>query len=208
MPETKKTFCRFCHVFCGLEVDVEDNRVIAVRGDHDNPVSEGYTCPKGRAEVERINHPERLRASQKRVAGTFQDIDSGQAVDEIGAKLKQIVEEHGPESVAVYVGCGGHRSAAGGPWYVAKWLEAFGSPRLYTSLTIDSPSLIIAYDRLFGGPLPLGVFDIDHADLDFYEVHISAIFCVPPPKTPISHTVPMLVGHKKKKKKIGDAALL
>ena len=51
--ETKKTFCRFCHVFCGLEVDVQDNRVIAVRGDHDNPVSEGYTCPKGRAEVER-----------------------------------------------------------------------------------------------------------------------------------------------------------
>ena len=52
MVETKKTFCRFCHVFCGLEVDVEDNKIIAVRGDHDNPISEGYTCPKGRAEVE------------------------------------------------------------------------------------------------------------------------------------------------------------
>ncbi|MAT95228.1 MAG: oxidoreductase [Halioglobus sp.] len=164
MPETKKTFCRFCHVFCGLEVDVQDNRVIDVRGDRDNPVSEGYTCPKGRAEVERINHPERLRTSQKRVGDAFEDIDSGQAIDEIGDKLKQIVAEHGPEAVAVYVGCGGHRSAAGGPWYVAKWLEAMGSPRLYTSLTIDSPSLIIAYDRLFGGPLPLGIFDIDHAD--------------------------------------------
>jgi anaerobic selenocysteine-containing dehydrogenase len=46
MIETRKTFCRFCHVFCGLEVDVEDNRVVAVRGDHDNPVSEGYTCPR------------------------------------------------------------------------------------------------------------------------------------------------------------------
>ena len=65
MLETKKTFCRFCHVFCGLEVDVEDNKVIAVRGDHDNPVSEGYTCPKGRAEAERINHPDRLRRSNQ-----------------------------------------------------------------------------------------------------------------------------------------------
>ncbi len=164
MPETKKTFCRFCHVFCGLEVDVEDNKVIAVRGDHDNPVSEGYTCPKGRAEVERINHPDRLRHSQKRVDGRFTDIDTLQAIDEIGEKLKKIVEEHGPESVAVYVGCGGHRTSAGGPWYVDKWLRSFGSKRLYTSLTIDSPSLIIAYDRLFGGPLPLGVFDIDHAE--------------------------------------------
>jgi len=163
MIETKKTFCRFCHVFCGLEVDVEDNRVIAVRGDHDNPVSEGYTCPKGRAEVERINHPDRLRRSQKSVDGVFRDIDTAQAIDEIGARLRKIIDEHGPEAVAVYVGCGGHRTAAGGPWYIAKWLAAFGSPRLYTSLTIDSPSLIIAYDRLFGGPLPLGVFDIDHA---------------------------------------------
>ena len=164
MPETKKTFCRFCHVFCGLEVDVEDNRVIAVRGDHDNPVTEGYTCPKGRAEDERINHPDRLRVSQKRVDGGFANIDSAQAIDEIGSRLKAIIDEHGPEAVAVYVGCGGHRSAAGGPWYVAKWLEALGSPRLYTSLTIDSPSLIIAYDRLFGGPLPLGLFDIEHAE--------------------------------------------
>ena len=61
MSETKKTFCRFCHVFCGLEVDVKDNRVVSVRGDHDNAVSEGYTCPKGRAEHERINHPDRVR---------------------------------------------------------------------------------------------------------------------------------------------------
>ncbi len=164
MTETRKTFCRFCHVFCGLEVDVQDDRVIAVRGDHDNPVSEGYTCPKGRAEVERINHPDRLRSSKKRVGSEFVDIDSGQAIDEIGAKLRELVDTHGPEAVAVYVGCGGHRTSAGGPWFVAKWLQAFGSPRLYTSLTIDSPSLIIAFDRLFGAPLPLSVFDIDHAD--------------------------------------------
>lgn len=164
MPETKKTFCRFCHVFCGLEVDVENNHVIAVRGDPDNPVSEGYTCPKGRAEVERINHPDRLRSSLKRSGENFELIGSDRAVDEIAEKLRQIVDEHGPESVAVYVGCGGHRTSAGGPWYIAKWLEALGSPRLYTSLTIDSPSLIIAYDRLFGGPLPLGVFDIEHAE--------------------------------------------
>ena len=39
MIETKKTFCRFCHVFCGMEVDVEQGRVVAVRGDRDNEVT-------------------------------------------------------------------------------------------------------------------------------------------------------------------------
>ncbi|TFG93639.1 MAG: hypothetical protein E4H11_08095, partial [Myxococcales bacterium] len=33
MIETKKSFCRFCHVFCGVEVDIEGGRVLAVRGD-------------------------------------------------------------------------------------------------------------------------------------------------------------------------------
>jgi len=26
MMETRKSFCRFCHVFCGIEVDVENDR--------------------------------------------------------------------------------------------------------------------------------------------------------------------------------------
>ncbi|NQX87129.1 MAG: hypothetical protein HRT77_00540 [Halioglobus sp.] len=113
MIETKKTFCRFCHVLCGLEVDVEDNQFIAVRGDHDNPVSESYTCPKGRSESERVHHPDRLCSSLKRVDARCTGIGSEQVINEIGERLRAIIEEHGPESMAVYVGCGGHRTAPG-----------------------------------------------------------------------------------------------
>ena len=74
MIETRKSFCRFCHVFCGVEVDVEDDRVLAVRGDKDNAVSRGYTCPKGRAEVERIHHPDRVLMPRKRVGEETIDI--------------------------------------------------------------------------------------------------------------------------------------
>ncbi|MCB1689772.1 MAG: S8 family peptidase [Halioglobus sp.] len=45
MIETKKPFCRFFHVFCALEVAVENNRVVDACGDHGNPVSAGYTWP-------------------------------------------------------------------------------------------------------------------------------------------------------------------
>ena len=154
MIETKKSFCRFCHVYCGMEVDVEDNRVLAVRGDPDNAVTEGYTCPKGRAEVERLYHPERLLSSKKRVEGRTSEIAPERALDEIAEKLRQIVDEHGPNSVAVYIGCGGHRTSAGGPSYVNKWMQALGSRSLYTSMTIDSPSLFVAGYRLFGPPFP------------------------------------------------------
>lgn len=162
--ETKKSFCRFCHVFCGLEVDVAGGRVVAVRGDRDNEVTRGYTCQKGRAEVERIHHPDRLLAPQKRVEGGWQTVGSEQALDEVAERLSEIVARHGPDSVAIYVGCGGHRTSAGGPWFVRRWLDALGSKRLYTSFTIDSPSLSIAGNRFFGGPIPLNLLDVDRAD--------------------------------------------
>ena len=50
--ETHKSFCRFCHAVCGIEVDVEDGRVLAVRGDRDArrlpglPVREGARAPR------------------------------------------------------------------------------------------------------------------------------------------------------------------
>ena len=164
MIETKKTFCRFCHVFCGMEVDVEDGRVVAVRGDRDNEVTRGYTCQKGRAEVERIAHPDRLRAPLKRGDGGFSEIGRTQALDEVAERLGEIVERYGPDSVAVYTGCGGHRTSTGGPWFVQRWLRALGSHRMYTSFTIDSPSLTIAGNRFFGGPLPANLLDVDRAE--------------------------------------------
>lgn len=166
--QVKTSFCRFCHAFCGVRVEVEGNRVLAVKGDPDNPVTRGYTCMKGRAEAERVHHPDRLLSSKKRQAGDFVDVPAEQALDEIAERLAAIIERDGPDAVAAYVGDGGHRTAAGGPVLVRRWLDAIGSSRMYTSFTIDSPSLIVAASRLFGSPLPLQLLDIEHADVAMF----------------------------------------
>ena len=41
-----KTSCPLCGRNCGLEVQVEDNQIVKVRPDKDNPKSEGYLCRK------------------------------------------------------------------------------------------------------------------------------------------------------------------
>jgi anaerobic selenocysteine-containing dehydrogenase len=166
--ETKKSFCRFCHAFCGLEVDVDGGRIVAVRGDQDHAASQGYTCLKGRAEMERIYHPDRLLSSKQRVDGELVDVDTEEALDAIASKLGAIIDEHGPHAVAAYVGDGGHRTSAGGPWLVRKWLDGIGSRSMYTSFTIDSPGMLVAAARLFGSPLPLQLFDIEHAEVGMF----------------------------------------
>ena len=60
---TKRSFCRFCHAACAIEVDVDvdANRVVGVRGDRNDPYFEGFTCVKGRHLADQHHHPDRLR---------------------------------------------------------------------------------------------------------------------------------------------------
>ena len=44
-PEIKKTLCnRDCPDACGIAATVEDGRVVALTGDKDHPVTEGFLC--------------------------------------------------------------------------------------------------------------------------------------------------------------------
>ena len=69
MTETRKSYCRVCHNYCALEVDVDDGRVVEVRGDATDPVYGGYTCIKGRQLPELMRHPARLLRPLRRAAG-------------------------------------------------------------------------------------------------------------------------------------------
>ena len=42
-----KAPCRFCGTGCGVQVGVQDNRVVATHGDADAEVNRGLNCVKG-----------------------------------------------------------------------------------------------------------------------------------------------------------------
>ncbi len=69
--ETRLTFCRICEATCGLEVDVEDNRVKAIRPDPLHVVSKGYACVKGTRWGTTQHSPDRVLHPLKRVVGRF-----------------------------------------------------------------------------------------------------------------------------------------
>lgn len=141
MVETKKTFCRICHAACPMEIDIEDgSRIVAVRGDRSDPLFQGYTCIKGRQLADQYHDPGRLRGPLRRgPAGTFEPVTSADALHEIAARIADIVDRCGPRAVASYTGTGAYQNSVGVPIAMA-WHKGFGSPSVYTSLTIDQPA--------------------------------------------------------------------
>jgi anaerobic selenocysteine-containing dehydrogenase len=146
--QTKKTFCRFCHANCAMEIDIEDGRPVMARPDTSDPIYGGYTCMKGRQLPAQTNHPDRLRMSQRRLAsGAYAPIASQQALDEIGQKLKEICDKYGPRAIATYSGTYAYQNSAALA-AAAGFHQGIGSTSYYTSITIDQPAKTFTWSRV------------------------------------------------------------
>ncbi len=148
MGGMQKTSCALCAQNCGLEVSVENNRILKARGDKDNPRSEGYVCRKGTNIANFQHHSQRLTHPLKRVGNSFEKISWNEALDEIAAKLKNIVDQHGPRSFA-YMGGGGqgcHFEAAFG----LALLRGMGSRYHYNPLAQELTGMFWASGRVLG----------------------------------------------------------
>lgn len=158
--QTVRSFCRVCTSVCGILVDVDGDQVIRVRGDQDHPFSHGYTCPKGRALPQLHHHPDRLEHPRMRVDGRLQDVSWDDCLADLGTRLKDIIDRHGPESVAFYFST---MESAG--FRMAEALHAaIGTPAKFSPLTIDGTAKPLVSD-LVGGFMGLsGRTDLDNAD--------------------------------------------
>ncbi|MBW2270347.1 MAG: molybdopterin-dependent oxidoreductase [Deltaproteobacteria bacterium] len=161
--DVRPSICRFCHANCGILVELDDGRPIRVTGDRENPAYAGFTCAKGRQLPAQHAHPERLLQSQKRsAAGGYEPIGSDRAMDEVAQKIAALVAEHGPRSVALYLGTYSGPHPASIPFSIG-WLLALGSRMLFTSSTLDQPGKSIA-NALHGRWLA-GSYVFDESDV-------------------------------------------
>ena len=163
MAITKKNVvCRACHAHCGLIVDFEDGVPIATHGDKHNPAFSGYSCIKGRRLASHHTLPSRLLSSKQRSpAGGHQDVHWRDAAADVAAKLKHIIAEHGPDSVALYIGTFGYNNLNAHAFALAL-MDAIDSSSRFTAVTIDQPGKGIAL--ACHGPWLAGPYRIDEWD--------------------------------------------
>ncbi|MBM4331650.1 MAG: molybdopterin dinucleotide-binding protein [Deltaproteobacteria bacterium] len=162
MNEWKKTSCVLCFNNCGIEVITKGSRIVKVRGDRDNPRSQGYLCRKGANIAYFQNNPERLKFPLKRAGDRFEGVSWDSALNEIAGRLKEIVKTHGPKSVA-YMGGGGqgcHFEAAFG----VRFLQGLGSKNHYSPLAQELTGFFWAMGKAFGRQYLHAVPDIYGSD--------------------------------------------
>jgi anaerobic selenocysteine-containing dehydrogenase len=163
MEQWHKTGCVLCAQNCGLEILVDNNRMVKVRPDKDNPRSQGYACRKGLNIIYHQYPADRVTEPLKRVGGRFEPISWDQAVDEIAAKLRSLVDAHGPRSIA-YMGAsaqGGHFEAAFG----LTLLRALGSQNFYSSAGQEFSGSWWVLGRMLGKQYNVAVPDEHHAEM-------------------------------------------
>jgi anaerobic selenocysteine-containing dehydrogenase len=158
--EEKVTFCRICEAACGLVATVQDGQVTKLRPDPEHPLSSGYACPKGIAMLQVHDDPDRVTQPLKRTADGLTPVSWDEALDDIGARLKTVIAQHGAPSIGWYMGNPGAFSYSH-PIWVKGFVDALGSQHYYTASSQDVSNRFAASQLLFGSPALIPIPDLN-----------------------------------------------
>jgi thiosulfate reductase/polysulfide reductase chain A len=129
-----RSICFECHSRCGVILEVTGDKLTGIRGDKDHPFSKGFLCPKGKAVMEIIYHPERvtkpLVRTGSRGQGRFSPVSWDEATGLISEKLLGIREKDGAEAFAVGTG-----TTRGIPPFLHRFMAAYGSPNYFSPVS-------------------------------------------------------------------------
>ncbi|MDH6195085.1 sulfite reductase (NADPH) flavoprotein alpha-component [Mycobacterium frederiksbergense] len=181
---TQRTACSYCGVGCGIEITTGDDAgrtvITRVSGDKLHPANFGRLCTKG------AMHAELMAADNDRMASallrpTREDellptpVDD--AVAEAGRRLRAIVDEHGPDAVALYV--------SGQMSLEAQYLATKLAKGFLRTVHIESNSRLCmasagtGFKQSLGADGPPGSYaDIDRTDL-FFVIGANMADCHP-----------------------------
>ncbi len=100
--------CLLCPARCGIRARLVDGELSRIDGNPLHPVSEGGLCPKGRAGIQLLYHPARLKGPLERVgppgSEEFRPISWDVALERLVATLRSVRERGAHDSVAWLVG--------------------------------------------------------------------------------------------------------
>ncbi len=131
-----------CPDACGVLITIEDGRATRIQGDPEHPVTRGFLCAKVAKYLDRVYSPGRVLYPMRRVApkgpsaradghiyAAFERISWDEALNEIAARFRGIVEEFGAEAILPY-SYGGTLGALNGASMDRRFFHRLGASQL------------------------------------------------------------------------------
>jgi nitrate reductase (cytochrome) len=168
-----KAPCRFCGTGCSVMVGVENEKIVAVKGDPKSSVNQGTLCAKGYSlpfiqyGQDRLVKPMiRMKNGIYDKSGELTEASWDEAMSLIVEKTKQAIKEKGPDSVAMF---------GSGQWTI--W-EGYAASKLWkgglrtNSLDVNArhcmASAVAGFMTSFGIDEPMGTYD----DMGFADAFV------------------------------------
>ena len=145
-----------CPDACSVLITVEDGRATRIQGDPLHPVTRGFLCAKVAKYLDRVYSPQRVLYPLKRIApkgpavaraarGTamsqgheaFRRITWEEALDDIAARFRQVVDEFGGEAILPY-SYGGTLGALNNASMDRRFFHRLGASRLERTICSDA----------------------------------------------------------------------
>ncbi len=155
--------CNLCEAICGLEIRVAGGEILSIRPDDADPLSLGHICPKAVALKDLYEDGDRLRKPLRRTESGWQEMAWDDAFDLVADRLCSIVEQHGGDAVANYLGNPTVHNY-GGLTHGPRFLGTIKTKNRFSATSVDQlPHQLLAY-WMYGHQLLVPIADIDRTD--------------------------------------------
>jgi anaerobic selenocysteine-containing dehydrogenase len=148
MVEIVKSTCGLCEIACGIDVHVENGRVVEIKGMPEHVINQ--ICAKGSKAKDWEYSPDRLMHPLERTGEGFKEITWDEALDKIGNKLNLIKEQYGGRALACYIGS--RISLRDTAAYIKRFCDVYGTPNFLSGASY------CFYPKVLGNSLTLGYF--------------------------------------------------
>ncbi|MGW2392992.1 molybdopterin-dependent oxidoreductase [Streptomyces lydicamycinicus] len=168
-----RTACSYCGVGCGIVLDVatdpEGRRTVRkAAGDKAHPANGGRLCTKGATSAELLAAPGRLSAALVRADRGDEPVAEAMtaAIKQTAGRLREIVDEHGPDALALYVS---GQMTLEAQYLANKLAKGFVRTRhIESNSRLCMASAGSGYKLSLGADGPPGSYqDFEHADVFF-----------------------------------------
>jgi len=146
--ELVRSFCEMCTSRCPIQAKVENGKVTFIAGNPDWAATGGAICARGGAAISQLYDPERVKKplirTGERGEGKWKEVSWDEAYSYIAAKMQEIKDTYGPESMAFAARGGPHKA------YMDTLAKAYGSPNTFTHESTCPMARTVAKEATFG----------------------------------------------------------